>query len=55
MTKEQRRQVKEAVSDAKNALLEALRAAEEGNAPKYVLDRLNMLCGKTEALQGRLS
>jgi len=53
MSQEERRQIKEALADAKNNLMDALRLAESANAPKAIRLALGSLCGKTEALQAR--
>lgn len=55
MNQDERRRIKESVSLAKDALLDALSEAESAEAPRYILEKLNMLCGKTEALQVRLA
>jgi hypothetical protein len=47
----QRSLVRESLAEAKNALMLALREAEDLKAPRSFLTKLERLCGQAEALQ----
>lgn len=55
MTSDEKRQVKEAVADAKNSLLRAIRLAARFSGTKGLTRRLEKVTGMAETIQRRLS